>query len=157
MNTPFTNFSKFLGSAAIVAALVATSACTNSREIADDGDNQVVYENASDIPGAYYVKASDEVRQEKQELRNELNEQLNKVDLQIEKLEDKAKSVSATARQEYDQVIDQLDKERERLVAEYKNLEDATDDTWENVKGRVKGVMGTVDKKVSDLASRIED
>lgn len=157
MSTKRINVKTFLGTAAFAVVLMSTSGCTNSREsLGEDTGNEVVYENVADIPGAY-VKDSEEVRKEKEGLRAELNQQLDKVDEKIEAVEDKAKSLSASAQQEYQQVIDRLDVEREKLVAEYKTIENATDDTWQDVKSEVKGIMQEVDTTVTELTQDLED
>ena len=154
MNRHRTNYLSFLSSTALFAVLLATLSCTNSRESISE-DNGIVYENVSDIPGAY-TKVSSEVRQEKEDLRLTLNQQLDKVDQEIEDLEDKSKTVAEDLRMDYNKIVDQLDRERERLVAEYKNIENATDDTWQGIKSRVEKTMEEVDRSVTDLAASLK-
>ncbi|WP_225000190.1 hypothetical protein [Cesiribacter sp. SM1] len=156
MKKPLTNFRKFLGAAAVAAALIGTTACTNNREALSEDADDVVYEDLADVPGAYSLKASEEVRTEKEELTTTLNQKLDQVDERIEKVEDEAKSVSASARQEYEQIIDQLDEERERLVAQYNSIQAATDDEWEDVKNEIKEVINDVEQSVDNHVARLE-
>jgi parvulin-like peptidyl-prolyl isomerase len=156
MKRQLANFRKFLGAAAVAAALIGTSACTNSRGALSDDADDVVYEDLADVPGAYSMKASEEVRTEKEELTTALNQRLDKVDQRIEKIEDEAKALSASARQEYEQIIDKLDKERERLVAEYKSIENATDDEWKDVKNEIQEVMNDVDQTVDNHVASLD-
>ncbi|AHM61302.1 hypothetical protein D770_15240 [Flammeovirgaceae bacterium 311] len=139
----------------MVSALIGTSACTNSRGLAE-ADDPVVYEDLANIPGAYNLKASDEVRADKEKLNEELNQKLAQVDQRIEALEDKAKTVPDAEKLRYAQVIEQLDEEREKLVAEYNTIQAATDDEWDDVKSEVREVMNNVDQSVTNLAARLE-
>lgn len=156
MKRQLANLWKLFGTTALAAALIGTSACTNNREALTEDTNQVIYEDLADVPGAYSLKASDEVRNEKEELTAELDRKLNQVDDRIEAVEDEAKTVSATERQRYEQIIDQLDEERERLVAEYETIRAATDDEWDDVKGEVREVMNDVDQSVNNYAARLD-
>lgn len=162
----FKNLPSFLHSVVLFTLFASITACTNSREALSENventestantNGNVQYERVSDIPGAYYVKSSSEVRAEKQALRRQLNQELDEVDLKIEAVEDKAKTASASAKQNYESLVDELDEERERLVQEYEKIEDAADSDWNEVKSEVQEVINNVEQSVDSLLSDVD-
>lgn len=152
----FTSHLKTLAGGFAVCALLVTSACTSGREtMAQDTSTEVAYENTSNIPGAFNT-TSLEVREEKERMITVLDDRLYVVDMKIEQVEDRAKSVSGTAKQEYARVVDQMDKERERLVEEYQKVNNATNEEWEEVKNEVEEVIREVEQNVNELAARLD-
>ncbi|EMR00990.1 sll1863 family stress response protein [Cesiribacter andamanensis] len=155
-----------LGSGLLMAALLSlTAACSSGRESLAEGPvsftqpeapTEIEYDQANnELFGAYH-SISDEVWQEKEVLNSELDQQLVAVDLKIEEVEDQAKNVPAAAKQAYEQVVDDMDTERERLVEQYQRINAATDENWEEVKSGVREVIQDVSLAVTNLATTLD-
>ena len=130
-------------------------ACSNSRETLAEESSLTDYDSASDAPGAYNATTT-EVVTAKNRLREQLNQHLDKVDDQIEALEDEAKNLSANAKASYQKTVDDLDIQRERIVGQYRRLDEASSDNWEEVKTEISEVMQDVDQKMTNLVAELK-
>jgi len=93
--------------------------------------------------------------QQKEVFQQKVHEELLAVQRQISALQDKTREVSAGARADLQQSIDELEKKKETAKEKLATLRGATDDKWNAVKSGVDAALDEVKHSYRKVLSRL--
>lgn len=93
---------------------------------------------------------------EKEQYQQKLQAQLDEWKAEIDKLKAKASDASADAKLEMDKQIETLEEKVKEGKAKLSELSEASDDSWEKLKGNISSTWDSIKSAFSDAASKFK-
>lgn len=92
----------------------------------------------------------------KEAYKQKVEAELELAQAHLSELKAQAKSVTADARIEYDKQVDALEQQVDATKAKLKELNEASEDTWERLKEGVESAWGALSAAVRDTIAKLK-
>lgn len=126
-----------------LALIIVMASCSNGTKKTDAGET--------------VEEVKDEALQTKNDLKAEYNEAIKGVDKKIDGLEDKLESTTDDVRQDLTATLDELKKERKKLVDKLAEISAASEENWKDLKNDSKAALVTLKAKIDSLSIKAEE
>jgi len=92
----------------------------------------------------------------KEAYKQKIEAELELAQAKLAELKAKAKSSAADAQINYEKLVDEIEHKVDTMKVKLKELGDASDDAWEEVKAGVENAWGTLSDAIKSAASKFK-
>ena len=140
----------------VIVAITLTAAC--GQQDTETSSREELKSAASDIQQAsknLINSIQDYSMEQKEALQKRVQDQINNLSDKINDLQAKSENATDEAKVALQEATADLNQKLETVKAQTRQLENATADTWENVKGELSAAMRNVEDAYNEAASQL--
>jgi TolA-binding protein len=140
----------------VIVAITLTVAC--GQQDTETSSKEEIKSSAAEIQQAskeMIDSIQDYSIEQKEALRKQVQDQINNLSGKINDLQAKSENVTDEAKAALQEATADLNQKLETVKGQMQQLENATADTWDNVKGELSAAMRDVENAYNKAASRL--